>query len=62
LIKLTKELGYAVILVEHDLDFVRQISSRVVVLHQGRLVLDGSVADVVNSETVKAIYSGAAHG
>jgi branched-chain amino acid transport system permease protein len=58
---LTEEVGYAIILVEHDLDFVREISSRIVVLHQGRLVLDGAVEDVVNSETVRAIYSGGAH-
>ena len=59
--KLTGELGFAAILVEHDLDFVRDISTRIVVLHQGKLVLDGSVAEVVNSETVRTIYSGAAH-
>jgi branched-chain amino acid transport system permease protein len=59
--KLTGELGLAAILVEHDLDFVRDISSRIVVLHQGQLVLDGTVQDVVNSELVKAIYSGGAH-
>jgi ABC-type branched-subunit amino acid transport system ATPase component len=40
--KLTGELGFAAILVEHDLDFVRDISTSVVVLHQGKLVLDGS--------------------
>jgi branched-chain amino acid transport system permease protein len=56
--KLTAEMGFAAILVEHDLDFVRDISSRIVVLHQGRLVLDGSVDEVVNSEIVKTIYSG----
>lgn len=61
LIKLTRELGFAVVLVEHDLDFVRDISSRIVVLHQGKLVLDGSVEDVVNSETVRTIYSGGVH-
>jgi branched-chain amino acid transport system permease protein len=58
---LTAEAGYAIILVEHDLDFVREISSRIVVLHQGRLVLDGAVEDVVNSETVRTIYSGGGH-
>jgi branched-chain amino acid transport system permease protein len=60
--KLTRELGIAAIVVEHDLDFVRTISSRVVVLHQGRLVLDGTVDAVANSELVKTIYSGGAHG
>ncbi|MDR9782646.1 ATP-binding cassette domain-containing protein [Rhizobium redzepovicii] len=60
--KLTDEIGFAAILVEHDLDFVREISSRIVVLHQGKLVLDGTVNDVVNSETVRTIYAGGAHG
>jgi len=59
--KLTDEMGFAAILVEHDLDFVREISSRIVVLHQGKLVLDGTVEDVVNSQTVRNIYSGGAH-
>ena len=30
-----------VLIVEHDLDFVREISSRIIVLHQGRIALDG---------------------
>ena len=60
--KLTGELGFAAILVEHDLDFVREVSSRIVVLHQGKLVLDGTVDEVVNSEIVRTIYSGGVHG
>jgi branched-chain amino acid transport system permease protein len=47
-----------ILLVEHDLDFVREISSRIIVLHQGRLALDGSVAAVVNSPLVREIYTG----
>ena len=58
---LTNELGIAAILVEHDLDFVRDISSRIVVLHRGRLLLDGTVEEVVEDELVKKIYSGASH-
>jgi urea transport system permease protein/urea transport system ATP-binding protein len=50
-----------ILLVEHDLDFVREISSRVIVLHQGKIVLDGTVAEVVGSELVRTIYSGGAH-
>nr|WP_281041288.1 ATP-binding cassette domain-containing protein [Methylobacterium nonmethylotrophicum] len=59
---LTADLGIAVVLVEHDLDFVREISSRIVVLHQGRLVLDGTVDEVVGSALVRTIYAGGAHG
>jgi branched-chain amino acid transport system permease protein len=47
-----------ILLVEHDLDFVRDISSRIIVLHQGRLALDGSVDEVVNSALVREIYTG----
>ena len=50
-----------ILLVEHDLDFVREISSRVIVLHQGRILLDGTVAEVVESELVRTIYSGGGH-
>lgn len=59
---LTAEGRIAAVLVEHDLDFVREISSRIVVLHQGRLVLDGTVDAVVGSELVRTIYSGGGHG
>lgn len=48
----------SILLVEHDLDFVREISSRVIVLHQGKIVLDGSVKEVVDSELVRNIYAG----
>ena len=58
---LTAELGCAAVLVEHDLDFVREISSRIVVLHGGRLVLDGTVAEVVDSDLVRTVYAGTAH-
>jgi branched-chain amino acid transport system permease protein len=59
LVDLARSHDLCVVLVEHDLDFVREISSRVIVLHQGRIVLDGTVAEVVDSETVRTIYSGA---
>jgi branched-chain amino acid transport system permease protein len=58
LVDLVAQCRLAVVLVEHDLDFVREISSRVVVLHQGKIVLDGTVADVVGSQIVRNIYLG----
>ncbi len=50
----------SILLVEHDLDFVREISSRVIVLHQGQIALDGSVEEVVGSDLVRNIYAGSA--
>ncbi|WP_046866910.1 ABC transporter permease subunit [Microvirga massiliensis] len=61
LTELARRDGLCVLLVEHDLDFVREISSRVIVLHQGHIVLDGSVDEVVNSELVAAVYAGSGH-
>jgi branched-chain amino acid transport system permease protein len=60
LLSLAREHSLCVVLIEHDLDFVCDISSRVIVLHQGRIVLDGSVREVVESELVREIYAGSA--
>lgn len=60
LMRLAREHQMCVVLIEHDLDFVCEISSRVIVLHQGEIVLDGSVDEVVHSELVHNIYAGAA--
>ncbi|WP_017773529.1 branched-chain amino acid ABC transporter ATP-binding protein/permease [Paraburkholderia kururiensis] len=48
------------LLVEHDLDFVAEIATRIVVLHQGRIVMEGSFDEVVHSELVRTIYAGTA--
>lgn len=58
LVSLAADHGLCCLLVEHDLDFVREISSRVVVLHQGRIVMQGTVQQVVASELVQAVYAG----
>jgi branched-chain amino acid transport system permease protein len=61
LVGLAEKHRLCILLVEHDLDFVREISSRVIVLHQGRIVLDGTVGEVVESELVRTIYAGGLH-
>jgi branched-chain amino acid transport system permease protein len=60
LTSLTERERLSILLVEHDLDFVREISSRVIVLHQGKIVLDGSVQEVIESDLVREIYAGSA--
>jgi branched-chain amino acid transport system permease protein len=60
-VELSSRYQMCLLLVEHDLDFVQQISSRIVVLHQGRIVMDGSVEEVVHSDLVRAVYAGDAH-
>ncbi|UEM02489.1 ATP-binding cassette domain-containing protein [Skermanella rosea] len=58
LTRLVEEYRLCIFLIEHDLDFVREISNRIVVLHQGKLLLDGTVEEVVSSDLVKAVYAG----
>ena len=47
------------LLVEHDLDFVKEVATRIVVLHHGTIVMQGTPEEVVNSELVQTIYAGA---
>ena len=60
--ELAREHRLCVLLIEHDLDFVRDISSRIVVLHQGALLMEGTVAEVIASDLVKAVYAGESVG
>lgn len=49
-----------VIVVEHDMDFMRQFASEVTVLHQGRVLAAGSVETVTSNAQVQAVYLGTA--
>lgn len=49
---------YSVCVVEHDMEFVRDFAERVTVMHEGKVLVEGSVDDALNNETVKAVYLG----
>ncbi|MDD4888117.1 MAG: ATP-binding cassette domain-containing protein [Thiomonas sp.] len=48
------------LLIEHDLDAVFRLASRVIVLHQGRVLADGTPQDIRADARVQAIYLGLA--
>lgn len=50
--------GKSVVVIEHDMDFVRRIAHKVTVLHQGRLLSEGSVAQVQEDPRVIEVYLG----
>lgn len=50
--------GMTILLIEHDLDFVNEIADRVVVLHGGRIIEDGTPAEVSRSSVVREAYLG----
>ena len=51
-------LKLRIIIIEHDMELVRRLADRVVVLHQGRFLADGSVEDVQANPQVRAVYVG----
>ena len=48
----------SVIVIEHDMQFVAQIADKVTVLHQGRILAEGSVDKVKNDPKVVEVYLG----
>ncbi|SEF82957.1 urea ABC transporter ATP-binding protein UrtD [Vibrio hangzhouensis] len=49
---------HSVVVVEHDMDFVRSIASHVTVLHQGHVLAEGTMDDVQSHPEVKQVYLG----
>lgn len=50
----------AVVVIEHDMSFVRRLGCRTVVMHQGRLIADGPLDVVSRDERVRDAYLGRA--
>jgi urea transport system ATP-binding protein len=55
--KIARE-GTTVVVVEHDMDFVRRFAHKVTVMHEGKVLTEGSVAEVQQDETVREVYLG----
>ena len=47
-----------VIVIEHDMDFVKQAADTVTVLHEGKILMEGDINDVLADKTVQAVYLG----
>jgi len=57
----SEEFGTTIVLIEHDMSVVMDLSDRVVVLDYGRKISDGSPDEVRNSQNVIDAYLGVAH-
>ena len=58
--EILKELSkeHSVVVVEHDMEFIRSLASRVTVLHEGTVLAEGSMQNIQNNEQVRRVYLG----
>lgn len=49
---------HSVVVVEHDMEFVRSIARKVTVLHEGSVLAEGSMDQVQNDARVRQVYLG----
>lgn len=57
--KIKEDKSKIVLLVEHKMDVVRALADRIIVLHNGALVADGTPNEVIALPIVREIYLGA---
>ncbi len=50
--------GRSIVVIEHDMAFVKLIAHKVTVLHQGKLLAEGSMDEVQADERVREVYLG----
>lgn len=56
--KLTGSHGLTIIIIEHDINFIRDLRAPVTVLHLGRILASGSFEDIAANDTVRNVYLG----
>jgi branched-chain amino acid transport system ATP-binding protein len=49
---------YTIMLIEHDVDIVLNVSDRITVMHQGRILAEGTPAEISDDEAVQEAYLG----
>ncbi len=48
----------AIVVIEHDMQFIRDLAAPTTVLHQGRVIADGPFEEIEQDETIRDIYLG----
>lgn len=58
--ELLRELseGHTVVVIEHNIRFIREVARRVVVMHRGRVLTSGPIDEIEADDTVRDVYLG----
>jgi urea transport system ATP-binding protein len=49
---------HTIVVVEHDMGFVREVAEKITVMHLGQVLAEGSIKEIENNEKVRAAYLG----
>jgi urea transport system ATP-binding protein len=52
--------GHTVVVIEHNIRFIREVAKRVVVMHRGKVLTSGPIAQIETDERVRDVYLGRA--
>ena len=58
ILRLNRERGYTFCMIEHDMDFIGRLCDPVIVMAEGRVLAQGSAAEVIANEHVIEAYLG----
>ena len=58
IIRLNKERGYTFCVIEHDMDFIGKLCDPVIVMAEGKVLAEGSAAEIMKNEAVIEAYLG----
>ncbi|HGG04360.1 MAG TPA: ABC transporter ATP-binding protein [Aliiroseovarius sp.] len=58
IIRLNKERGYTFVVIEHDMDFIERLCDPVICMAEGKVLAEGTLADIKANEQVIEAYLG----
>lgn len=59
ILRLNRELGYTFFVIEHDMDMIARLCSPVIVMAEGRKMMEGSIEEIrANPDVVEAYFGG----
>jgi urea ABC transporter ATP-binding protein UrtD len=56
--KISTDLHISILVIEHDISFVREIESRVTVMYKGQIINEGTFEEIHMDKTIRKIYLG----
>jgi len=58
IVRLNRERGYTFCVIEHDMDFIAKLCDPVIVMAEGKVLAEGTAADIMKNEQVIEAYLG----